>query len=217
MPHTDPISAWASLRDGNHRFVDCEMRHPSQNTERREKLVATQHPKAVLFGCSDSRVAAEIIFDQGLGDLFVIRTAGHISDSAVLGSIEYAVHILETPLIVVLGHDSCGAVQATVDALRTGEIPPGFLRDVVEKVSPSILKGRREGLSTLDDFEARHVLETGELLPQRSKIISDRIDDGRLAIVGVTYKLSDGRAYLRSVVGDVADIPHGPGEEMIAI
>ncbi|GAA1734354.1 MULTISPECIES: carbonic anhydrase [Dietzia] len=217
MPHTNPISAWASLRDGNHRFVDCEMRHPSQNTQRREQLVAAQHPKAVLFGCSDSRVAAEIIFDQGLGDLFVIRTAGHIIDTAVLGSIEYAVHVLDTPLIVVLGHDSCGAVKATVDALATGEIPPGFLRDVVEKVSPSILNGRREGLSSIDDFEARHVLETGELLQQRSKIISDRIDSGELAIVGVTYKLSDGRAYLRSVLGDVEDVARGPGEEMVAI
>ncbi|MBB1011690.1 carbonic anhydrase [Dietzia kunjamensis] len=217
MPHTNPISAWASLRDGNHRFVDCEMRHPSQNTQRREQLVAAQHPKAVLFGCSDSRVAAEIIFDQGLGDLFVIRTAGHIIDTAVLGSIEYAVHVLDTPLIVVLGHDSCGAVKATVDALATGEIPPGFLRDVVEKVSPSILNGRREGLSSIDDFEARHVLETGELLQQRSKIISERIDSGELAIVGVTYKLSDGRAYLRSVLGDVEDVARGPGEEMVAI
>ncbi len=217
MPHTDPVSAWASLRDGNHRFVDCEMRHPSQNTQRREDLVANQHPKAVLFGCSDSRVAAEIIFDQGLGDLFVIRTAGHIIDTAVLGSIEYAVHLLNTPLIVVLGHDNCGGVAAAVDALRTGEIPPGFLRDVVEKVSPSILNGRREGLRTTDDFEARHILETGELLQQRSKIISDRIDSGELAIVGVTYKLSDGRAYLRSVIGDVNDTPHGPGEEMVAI
>ncbi len=193
------------------------MRHPSQNTERRAQLVAAQHPKAVLFGCSDSRVAAEIIFDQGLGDLFVIRTAGHIIDTAVLGSIEYAVHVLDTPLIVVLGHDSCGAVKATVDALNTGEIPPGFLRDVVEKVSPSILNGRREGLSSIDDYEARHVLETGELLEQRSKIISERIEDGRLAIVGVTYKLSDGHAYLRSVVGDVHDTPHGPGEEMVAV
>lgn len=217
MPHTNPISAWASLRDGNHRFVDCEMRHPSQNTQRREQLVAAQHPKTVLFGCSDSRVAAEIIFDQGLGDLFVIRTAGHIIDTAVLGSIEYAVHVLDTPLIVVLGHDSCGAVKATVDALATGEIPPGFLRDVVEKVSPSILNGRREGLSSIDDFEARHVLETGELLQQRSKIISERIDSGELAIVGVTYKLSDGRAYLRSVLGDVEDVARGPGEEMVAI
>ena len=217
MPHTNPISAWASLRDGNHRFVEGEMRHPSQNTQRREDLVAAQHPKAVLFGCSDSRVAAEIIFDQGLGDLFVIRTAGHIIDTAVLGSIEYAVHLLDTPLIVVLGHDSCGGVAAAVEALKTGEIPPGFLRDVVEKVSPSILNGRREGLTTTDDFEARHILETGELLEQRSKIISERIDAGELAIVGVTYKRSDGRAYLRSVIGDVEDIAHGPGEEMVAI
>lgn len=217
MPHTNPISAWASLRDGNHRFVEGEMRHPSQNTQRREDLVAAQHPKAVLFGCSDSRVAAEIIFDQGLGDMFVIRTAGHIIDTAVLGSIEYAVHLLDTPLIVVLGHDSCGGVAAAVEALKTGEIPPGFLRDVVEKVSPSILNGRREGLTTIDDFEARHILETGELLEQRSKIISDRIAAGELAIVGVTYKLSDGRAYLRSVIGDVEDVAHGPGEEMVAI
>lgn len=193
------------------------MRHPSQNTERREDLVAAQHPKAVLFGCSDSRVAAEIIFDQGLGDLFVIRTAGHIIDTAVLGSIEYAVHLLDTPLIVVLGHDSCGGVAAAVEALKTGEVPPGFLRDVVEKVSPSILNGRREGLTTIDDFEARHILETGELLEQRSKIISERVEAGKLAIVGVTYKLDDGHAYLRSVIGDVDDIPHGPGEAMVAV
>ena len=217
MPHTNPISAWASLRDGNHRFVRGEMRHPSQNTQRREDLVAAQHPKAVLFGCSDSRVAAEIIFDQGLGDLFVIRTAGHIIDTAVLGSIEYAVHLLETPLIVVLGHDNCGGVAAAVEALRTGEIPPGFLRDVVEKVSPSILNGQREGLTGIDDLEARHILETGELLQQRSKIISDRVESGELAIVGVTYKLNDGHAYLRSVIGDVEDVAHGPGEEMVAV
>ncbi|WP_295651538.1 carbonic anhydrase [uncultured Dietzia sp.] len=217
MPHTNPISAWASLRDGNRRFVNGEMRHPSQNTQRREDLVAAQQPKAVLFGCSDSRVAAEIIFDQGLGDMFVIRTAGHIIDTAVLGSIEYAVHLLETPLIVVLGHDSCGGVAAAVEALKTGEIPPGFLRDVVEKVSPSILNGRREGLTTTDDLEARHILETGELLEQRSKIISERVAAGKLAIVGVTYKLNDGRAYLRSVIGDVEDVPHGPGEEMVAV
>ena len=84
-------------------------------------------------------------------------------------------------------------------------------------MSPSILNGRREGLTTTDDFEARHILETGELLEQRSKIISDKVAAGELAIVGVTYKLNDGRAYLRSVIGDVDDIPHGPGEEMVAV
>src|SRR5690625_7902550 len=105
MPHTNPISAWASLRDGNHRFVEGKMRHPSQNTQRRQESVAAQHPKAVLFGCSDSRVAAELIFDQGLGDPVVIRTAGHIIDAAMLGSIEYAVPLLVAPAAGVLGPD----------------------------------------------------------------------------------------------------------------
>ena len=188
------------------------MRNPQQNTARREALVAAQHPKAVLFGCSDSRVAAEIIFDQGLGDLFVIRTAGHIIDAAVIGSIEYAVHVLKTPLIVVLGHDSCGAVGASYDALESGDVPPGFLRDVVEKVAPSILNGKREGLTDRDELGAMHVVETTKLLRERSRIINDAVDEGKLAIVGVTYKLNDGHAYLRSVVGDVNDTPVKPGE-----
>lgn len=212
MPYSNPVRAWASLKEGNRRFVSSEMRNPQQNTARREALVAAQNPKAVLFGCSDSRVAAEIIFDQGLGDLFVIRTAGHIIDSAVIGSIEYAVHILHTPLIVVLGHDSCGAVGASLNALESGDVPPGFLRDVVEKVTPSILNGRREGLQDRDELGAVHVVETTMLLRERSRIINDAVEQGRLAIVGVTYKLTDGRAYLRSVVGDVHDTPIRPGE-----
>ena len=110
-----------------------------------------------MFGCADSRVAAEIIFDQGLGDMFVVRTAGHVIDSAVLGSIEYAVTVLDVPLIVVLGHDSCGAVQATLTALDDGVIPGGYVRDLVERVTPSILTGRREGLTRVDEFEAHHV------------------------------------------------------------
>lgn len=215
MPYTDPKKAWASLKAGNQRFHGGEMRHPSQNTQRREELVSSQSPKAVLFGCSDSRVAAEIIFDQGLGDLFVIRTAGQIIDSAVIGSIEYAIHILHTPLIVVLGHDSCGAVAAADEALESGDIPPGFLSDVVQKMSPSILQARRDGLTTRDEFGAVHVEETGRLLEQRSRIIADAVEKGRLAITGVTYKLNDGHAYLRSVIGNVEDTPVAPGESLV--
>ena len=122
----------------------------------------------MVFGCADSRVAAEIIFDQGLGDMFVVRTAGHVIDSAVLGSIEYAVTVLNVPLIAVLGHDSCGAVQATLAALDDGAVPGGYVRDVVERVMPSILLGRREGLTRVDEFEARHVDETAEQLRSRS-------------------------------------------------
>ncbi len=114
----------------------------------------------MVFGCADSRVAAELIFDQGLGDMFVVRTAGQAIDSAVLGSIEFAVTVLDVPLIVVLGHDSCGAVKAASGAIDDGAIPGGFVRDVVERVAPSILMGRRDGLSRVDEFEERHVRET---------------------------------------------------------
>ena len=103
------------LRDGNQRFVDGASIHPNQDSARRHELVSSQSPVCVIFGCSDSRLAAEIIFDVGLGDVFVIRTAGQVIDDAVLGSLEYSVDVLDIPLIVVLGHDSCGAVTAAVE------------------------------------------------------------------------------------------------------
>ena len=159
----------------------------------------------MVFGCADSRVAAEIIFDQGLGDMFVVRTAGHVIDSAVLGSVEYAVTILNVPLVVVLGHDSCGAVKATLSALDDGQVPSGFVRDVVERVTPSILLGRRDGLTRVDEFEARHVTETAAQLMARSSAISERIADGSLAIVGVTYHLADGKVTLRKQIGDIGE------------
>lgn len=158
-----------------------------------------------LFGCGDSRVAAEIIFDRGLGDMFVVRTAGHVIDSAVLGSIEFAVAVLNVPLIVVLGHDSCGAVKATLTALDEGVLPGGYVRDIVERVTPSILVGRREGLTRADEFEARHVVETGNQLVERSAVIAAAVAAGDLAVVGATYHLADGRVVLRNVIGDVGD------------
>lgn len=205
MSHTNPISAWKSLREGNERFVNGTLLHPSQGAAQRAKLVAGQHPSAILFGCGDSRVAAELIFDQGLGDMFVVRTAGHVVDSSVLGSIEYGVQVLKVPLIVVLGHDSCGAVKATIDALDGGEVPGGFIRSVVERVTPSILVGRREGLNTVDELEARHVVETSRLLMQRSMIISQRVATGECAIACVTYKLAEGEVKLQRVVGNIGE------------
>ncbi len=206
MPDSNPISAWKSLREGNERFVSGNLLHPSQGAVDRAKLVSGQHPHAILFGCGDSRVAAELIFDQGLGDMFVVRTAGHVVDSSVLGSIEYGVQVLNVPLIVVLGHDSCGAVKATIDALDGGEVPGGFIRSVVERVAPSILIGRREGLSTVDEMEARHVVETSRLLMQRSMIISQRVATGECAIACVTYKLAEGEVKLQRVVGNIGEL-----------
>ncbi|CAN5348712.1 beta-carbonic anhydrase CanB [soil metagenome] len=205
MPNTNPITAWKALREGNERFVAGKPQHPSQSIEYRATLAAEQKPTAVVFGCADSRVAAEIIFDQGLGDMFVVRTAGHVIDSAVLGSLEYAVSILNVPLIVVLGHDSCGAVKATLDTLDGGQVPGGYVRDVVERVTPSILLGRRDGLTRVDEFEARHVIETGSQIMARSTAISERVHGGTLAIAGLTYHLADGKVNLREHHGDIGE------------
>src|SRR5258705_6993928 len=135
---TDPDQALRLLLAGNRRFVLGQREHPNQDADRRTAVVPGQRPFAVLFGCSDSRLAAEIIFDRGLGDLFVVRPAGHVVGPEVLGSIEYAVAELDTPLIAVLGHDSCGAIGAALDAVRNGAVPGGYVRDVVDRVMLSL-------------------------------------------------------------------------------
>jgi carbonic anhydrase len=205
MPNSNPVSAWKALKDGNDRFVAGQPQHPSQSIADRARLAHGQKPTAVVFGCADSRVAAEIIFDQGLGDMFVVRTAGHVADSSVLGSIEYAVTVLDVPLIVVLGHDSCGAVKATLEALDHGDVPGGYVRDIVERITPSILLGRQMGLTRVDEFEARHVNETVAQLRIRSAAIAQRIIEGTVAIAGVTYHLADGRVALRDHLGDIGE------------
>ena len=205
MPNTSPVTAWKALKEGNERFVAGEPAHPSQSIEHRAKLAHAQKPTAVLFGCADSRVAAEIIFDQGLGDMFVVRTAGHVIDPAVLGSIEYAVTVLNVPLIVVLGHDSCGAVQATLAALDEGVMPGGYVRDIVERITPSVLQGRHAGLTRVDEFETRHVNDTVTQLRVRSSSIASGLAAGTLAIVGLTYHLADGRVVLRDHLGDIGE------------
>jgi carbonic anhydrase len=205
MPNTTPVTAWKALKEGNERFVAGRPEHPSQSVDHRASLAAGQKPHAVIFGCADSRVAAELLFDQGLGDVFVVRTAGQAIDSAVLGSIEYAVTVLDVPLIVVLGHTSCGAVKAAIGAIDDGAIPAGFVRDVVERVASSILMGRRDGLSRVDEFEERHVSETLAQLVARSSAIAERVSAGTLAIAGVTYRLADGNAKLVDHVGDIGE------------
>ena len=205
MPNTNPLTAWKALKEGNDRFVAGEPEHPSQSIADRARLATGQKPTAVVFGCADSRVAAEIIFDQGLGDMFVVRTAGHVIDSAVLGSIEYAVTVLNVPLIVVLGHDSCGAVKATLSVLDDGEVPGGFVRDIVERITPTVLQGRHAGLTRVDEFETRHVNDTVSQLRIRSAAIAERLAAGTLAIVCLTYHLAEGRVVLRDYLGDIGE------------
>lgn len=199
-----PAAAWRALREGNRRFVLGEREHPHQDADRRADLAEGQKPFALVFGCSDSRVAAEIIFDRGLGDLFVVRTAGHVVDSGVLGSIEFGVEVLQIPLVVVLGHDSCGAVTAALQVYEgESEMPGGYVRDVVERVTPSVMSARRSGFTELDDVIDEHSRRTAERLTERSAAIAARVADGRCAIVAVNYTLAHGEARLLESVGGV--------------
>lgn len=195
-PHT-PAEAWNTLMAGNARFVEGTSNHPNQDATRRASLLSTQHPFVMIFGCSDSRLAAEIIFDLGLGDAFVVRTAGHVVDNTALGSLEYGVEYLEVPLIVVLGHDSCGAVTATKSAVATGNMPAGFVRDLVERITPSVLASlRKDQGSTVNDMVEEHVKQTAARLVENSPIIANAVARQRTAVVGLTYRLNDGTADL---------------------
>ncbi|SFW67522.1 carbonic anhydrase [Amycolatopsis australiensis] len=189
-----PAEAFDLLLAGNRRFVAGSPDHPNQDAARRAEVAPGQRPFAVLFGCSDSRLAAEIIFDRGLGDLFVVRTAGHVAGAEVLGSIEYGVAVLDCPLVVVLGHDSCGAVGAACAALEDGKTPAGFIRDVVERVTPSVLAARAAGRVEADEILAEHVRLTVDLLLERSRVLAEQVEAGRTAVVGLRYRLADGRA-----------------------
>jgi len=203
-PHLAPARALQLLLAGNQRFLSGRPEHPNQDAGRRAAVTPGQRPFAVVFGCADSRLAAEIIFDRGLGDLFVVRTAGHVTGGAVLGSIEYAVSLLEVPLIAVLGHDSCGAVTAALQAARGSAVPGGFIREVVERVMLSVLAD--PGADPEAAVKA-HVRHTVALLAERSPLIASRLAAGQLGIEGLYYRLRDG------VVEQVAASGRGTGEE----
>lgn len=191
------------MREGNERFVAGESSHPNQDASRRSSLVENQHPFAVIFGCSDSRLAAEIIFDLGLGDAFVVRTAGQVIDDAVLGSLEYSISVLGVPLIAILGHDSCGAVSATKDAVETGQMPAGFIRDLVERITPSVLTSIRNDEHEVNDMVVEHVKQTSKRLVDSSRVISAAIEEGRTAVIGLSYSLAEGRANVVSGIGEI--------------
>ncbi|GHD09620.1 carbonic anhydrase [Zhihengliuella salsuginis] len=198
-----PAEAWQLLQEGNARFVAGDTAHPNQNAARRDELVNAQNPFAVIFGCSDSRLAAEIIFDVGLGDVFVVRTAGQVIDDAVLGSLEYSVAVLDVPLIVVLGHDSCGAVTATREAYDSGVMPPGFIRDLVERITPSVLTADRAGITDINETVVEHVKQTTARMVESSRTLADAVEAGRTAVIGVTYRLAEGKAELVSGHGSL--------------
>ncbi|MEV8328638.1 carbonic anhydrase [Kitasatospora sp. NPDC056731] len=203
-PISGPDQAMRVLMEGNARFVAGSPEHPNQDAGRRAALAPAQRPFAVLFGCSDSRLAAEIIFDRGLGDLFVVRTAGHVTGAEALGSIEYGVSVLECPLVVVLGHDSCGAVGAAMEALDRGRLPGGFVRDVVERVTPSVVSARAAGIEDPDGIVDEHIRQTVDLLLERSQLLAAKVAEGSAAVVGLSYRLRDGQARTVAARGPVS-------------
>ncbi|WP_460063442.1 carbonic anhydrase [Streptomyces sp. YKOK-I1] len=214
MPRTSPAVALDALLSGNERFVAGAPGHPNQDAARRAELAPGQEPFAVILGCSDSRLAAEIIFDQGLGDLFVVRTAGHVLGAEVLGSVEYATAVLGCRLVVVLGHDSCGAVAAAREAVANGLPSTGFVRDVVERVTPSVLAARAAGLTSDSDIVDEHIRHTVQLLLDRSRTLSDQVDAGDVAVVGMAYRLAEGSARILVSHGNTgAPVPVPGGDQ----
>ncbi|MGW6488723.1 carbonic anhydrase [Streptomyces sp. NPDC055056] len=196
-----PAEALDVLLAGNQRFVRGDPLHPNQDAARRSALTAGQEPFAVVLGCSDSRLAAEIIFDQGLGELFVVRTAGHVVGPEVLGSVEYGTNVLNCRLVVVLGHDSCGAVAASRAAVA-GESPaPGYVRDIVERVTPSVLAAQAAGLHNDSDIIDTHIQHTVDLLLDRSRVLAEQVAKNYVAVVGLAYHLAEGKARLVTTRG----------------
>lgn len=205
-----PQEAWDRLAEGNARFVKGSVLHPRQSADRRRELTDGQHPHAVVFGCSDSRPASEIVFDEGLGDMFVVRNAGQVVSPSALGSIEFAVAILDVPLLVVLGHEACGAVRAAIDSTRADA--PELPAQIWRLIAPIVQTVHRVARSTSveppasdpDAVGGAHIRATVAELMQASPIIADAVAAGRLGIVGAVYRLGEGTVVPHVVEGAVS-------------
>lgn len=187
-----PEAALAALVAGNRRFVHESPLHPNQDARRRADTADGQAPFAVLVGCSDSRVAAEIVFDCGLGDLFVVRTAGHMIDAAVLASVEFALDALKVPLVLVLAHDRCGAVAATLRAVETGDVPGGCQRVLVDSLMPDVRRARDAGIADVDAIARYRASVTAQQLVTGSAVIAEAAASGRCLVAAGHYRLAVG-------------------------
>ncbi|MFC5337927.1 carbonic anhydrase [Leucobacter denitrificans] len=211
-PRVTPQQAWDTFIAGNERFVKGVSNHPNQDVERRTELVNTQAPDVALFGCSDSRLAAEIIFDLGLGDLFIARNMGHVVAESITASMEYAVAYLGSSLIVVLAHDSCGAVAAAIDqSTRNPSDVTLSVANTLAPIQPAVQQlWHRQHHETPyvepSEIDANaagriHLSATVNELLRTSRTISDAVDRGELGIVGCQYRLTEGRAVPYTAVG----------------
>lgn len=190
-----PDAALERLMAGNARYVDgVALRHDFKHE--REALAGGQNPFAAILGCSDSRIAPEYAFDAGRGDLFVVRVAGNFATEDGIASMEYAVSVLKAPLILVLGHQSCGAVSATISSLRDGTTLPGHLPSLVTALSPAVRPVLDQPGNVLEAATRRNVALTVEKLKGAAPILDQHVADGKVRVVGGLYRLDTGKVEL---------------------
>ena len=189
QPAVAPAEAIAKLKEGNGRYASGKLQHPGQMTERRVELTKDQHPFAVIVSCSDSRVPPEIVFDQGLGDLFVVRVAGNVIDDHGLGSIEYAVDHLGARLIVVLGHQSCGAVKAAKETIAAKSKAPGHIQSLVTAIQPAVEATAKSDLGATVEANVKNVVQA---LRTSTPILKPKVDSGEVQVIGGYYSLDTG-------------------------
>ncbi|WP_394160238.1 carbonic anhydrase [Galactobacter valiniphilus] len=191
-----PDEALKTLLDGAERARTGRPERPRTSVDHRTVLAGGQHPIAAVLGCSDSRVPMEFAFDAGYGDLFAVRTAGHTLGETVVGSVEFAVAELQVPLVLVLGHTSCGAVTAADHTLSTGETPGGSVASLVERILPSVIASRNAGHTSVDEAVSVHTARTVERLREASAVLAEAEEAGRLKIVGAVYDLATGAVHV---------------------
>jgi carbonic anhydrase len=176
------------LMDGNQRYVEKHLTHMHQDTARIYEIAAGQHPIAIILGCSDSRVPPEIIFDQGLGDLFVIRVAGNVVDDAVLGSIEYAIKEFGVVLVMVLGHERCGAVTAAAKHLAVS----GHISMLIAAIEPALAQVQYSDPDSIDAAVIANVKLAVEQIKASEPVLSELVQQSQVKVVGARYDLDDG-------------------------
>jgi len=216
QPMVAPAEAISRLKEGNSRFTSGNMQHPHESSEeraymaknsyenagamslgmtaeqaakRRPELTKSQHPFAIILSCSDSRVPPEIVFDEGLGDLFIVRVAGNVLNDEGLGSIEYAVDILGSRLIVVLGHESCGAIDAAMKTVAAKGKAPGHIQSLITAIKPVVESTPKADLDTMIKANVKYVVDA---LRSSTPILKTKVDSGDVQVIGGYYSLDTG-------------------------
>jgi len=215
-PMIPPTEALSRLKEGNSRFISGNVQHPHESSDerayiakysyenpgaislgmtseqaakRRGELTKSQHPFAIILSCSDSRVPPELVFDEGLGDLFIVRVAGNVLNNEGLGSIEYGVDVLGAHIIVVLGHQSCGAVDAAMKTVAAKGTAPGHIQSLVTAIKPVVNETPTADLDTMIKANVKHVVDA---LRSSKPILKTKVDSGDVQVVGGYYTLDTG-------------------------